>query len=90
MGVLVSAWSYNTLISAWEPILEPWDLILKLDINTSSLVRTAASHAHLHWPGRKQPCASPTRPSFCSFVHHGILELRTPANLCAICSGALV
>ena len=38
MGVTTSAWSYNALISAWEPILEPWDFILKLDINSSAMV----------------------------------------------------
>ena len=32
----MSAWSYNALIAAWEPILEPWDLILKADLNTSA------------------------------------------------------
>ena len=37
VGVLVSAWSYNALIAAWEPILEPWDLILKADLNTSPM-----------------------------------------------------
>ena len=38
MGVITSAWSYNALISAWEPILEPWDFILKADINSSAMV----------------------------------------------------
>jgi hypothetical protein len=39
VGVLVSAWSYNALIAAWEPILEPWDLILKADLNSSPMAR---------------------------------------------------
>ena len=40
VGVLMSAWSYNALIAAWEPILEPWNLILKADLNTSPMVRS--------------------------------------------------
>ncbi len=39
MGVLTSAWNYNAIIQAWEPILEPWKLIFKMDINTSGIVR---------------------------------------------------
>ena len=39
IGVHMSAWSYNNLIQAWEPILEPWNVILKADMNTGSLVR---------------------------------------------------
>ncbi len=38
MGVLTSAWNYNAIIQAWEPILEPWKLIFKMDINTSGIV----------------------------------------------------
>ena len=40
IGVHMSAWSYNNLIQAWEPILEPWNVILKADMNTGSLVRS--------------------------------------------------
>jgi hypothetical protein len=36
--VHMSAWSYNSLIQAWEPILEPWNLLLKADMNTGSMV----------------------------------------------------
>jgi hypothetical protein len=32
-GIQISAWSYNPTISAWEPVLESWDLIIKLDSN---------------------------------------------------------
>lgn len=46
MGVTTSAWSYNALISAWEPILEPWDFILKTDINSSAMVRACTTHRH--------------------------------------------
>ena len=38
IGVHMSAWSYNNLIQAWEPILEPWNVILKADMNTGSMV----------------------------------------------------
>ncbi|KAK9908805.1 hypothetical protein WJX75_003140 [Coccomyxa subellipsoidea] len=38
MGVLTSAWSYNAVIQAWEPILEPWKLIVKMDMNTSGIM----------------------------------------------------
>lgn len=37
--MLTSAWSYNAIIQAWEPILEPWKLIFKADMNTSGIVR---------------------------------------------------
>jgi hypothetical protein len=39
MGVLTSAWSYNAPIQAWEPVLEPWDIILNMNVNTSAMVR---------------------------------------------------
>ena len=38
IGVHTSAWSYNSLIQAWEPILEPWNLIMKADMNTGAMV----------------------------------------------------
>ena len=34
----MSAWSYNNLIQAWEPILEPWNVIMKADMNTGGMV----------------------------------------------------
>lgn len=37
-GIYISAWSYNPTISAWEPVLESWDLIVKADANRSSQV----------------------------------------------------
>lgn len=37
-GIYISAWSYNPTISAWEPVLESWDLIVKVDANRDSQV----------------------------------------------------
>ncbi|KAK9819963.1 hypothetical protein WJX72_004515 [[Myrmecia] bisecta] len=36
MGFTTSLWSYNATITAWEPVIEPWDLIVKADTNTTS------------------------------------------------------
>ncbi|MEW5298732.1 MAG: hypothetical protein WDW36_001820 [Sanguina aurantia] len=33
MKCIVSMWSYNLLLAAWEPIVEPWQLLLQLDSN---------------------------------------------------------
>lgn len=33
MKCIVSMWSYNLLLTAWEPIIEPWQLLLQLDSN---------------------------------------------------------
>ena len=38
-GIQVSAWSFNSRIAAWEPVLESWDLIVKVDANSGSTVR---------------------------------------------------
>lgn len=38
-GIHISAWSYNPTISAWEPVLESWDLIVKVDANRESQVK---------------------------------------------------
>jgi hypothetical protein len=38
-GIRTSIWSYNPRITAWEPVIEPWDLIVKLDANSSNVVR---------------------------------------------------
>ena len=32
----LSVWSYNALVTAWEPVLEPWDVIAKADLNSSA------------------------------------------------------
>lgn len=50
-GIYISAWSFNPNISAWEPVLESWDLIVKIDANKSSQVGLKPSkyvHALLH------------------------------------------
>lgn len=38
LGVAVGVWSFNAPVGAWEPMLEPWNLILNADINTSQQV----------------------------------------------------
>lgn len=38
-GIHISAWSYNPTITAWEPVLESWDLIVKVDANHDPQVR---------------------------------------------------
>lgn len=39
-GVHIAAWTFNPYISAWEPLLESWDLILSLDSNSAAEVHT--------------------------------------------------
>ena len=39
-GIRTSIWSYNPLVTAWEPVIEPWDLIVKLDSNSADTVRS--------------------------------------------------
>ncbi|KAK9834254.1 hypothetical protein WJX81_000411 [Elliptochloris bilobata] len=36
LGVRLSVWSYNALVTTWEPVLEPWDVIAKADLNSSA------------------------------------------------------
>lgn len=38
IGFRSSIWSFNPVVAAWEPVMEPWDIILKLDVNPSPLV----------------------------------------------------
>ena len=42
VGVQVAVWSFNAPIGAWEPMLEPWNLILNGDVNSAKQVRLAA------------------------------------------------
>ena len=42
-GIQISAWSYNAAISAWEPVLESWDLIVKVDANQQETVSSVSS-----------------------------------------------
>ena len=39
IGFCSSIWSFNPIVAAWEPVMEPWDIILKLDANPNTLVR---------------------------------------------------
>ena len=43
-GISVSAWSFNPVVSAWEPLLESWNLIVKMDANKSPTVSSARLH----------------------------------------------
>ena len=47
-GIHISAWSFNPNISAWEPVLESWDLIVKVDANKR---------------GQARPCTDPSPPA---------------------------
>ena len=38
IGFRSSIWSFNQVVAAWEPVMEPWDIILKMDANPSPLV----------------------------------------------------
>jgi hypothetical protein len=38
LGLRSSLWSYNPMLTAWEPVIEPWDVIVKLDSNRSNEV----------------------------------------------------
>ena len=37
-GVVVGVWSYNSTVHAWEPVIEPWNLIINGDLNTGQTV----------------------------------------------------
>ncbi len=50
LGVRLSVWNYNALVAAWEPVLEPWDVIAKLDLNSSTTVRALAPHTSVSHP----------------------------------------
>ena len=38
IGLRSNTWSFNQVVAAWEPVMEPWDIILKMDANPSPLV----------------------------------------------------
>ena len=38
IGFRSSIWSFNPVVAAWEPVMEPWDIILQLDVNPTPLV----------------------------------------------------
>ena len=42
IGFRSSIWSFNPVVAAWEPVMEPWDIILKLDVNPTPLVKHPA------------------------------------------------
>lgn len=46
LGLRSSLWSCNPMLAAWEPVIEPWDVIIKLDSNRGQEVdKTAASQS---------------------------------------------
>ena len=42
MGFCSSMWSFNPVVSAWEPVMEPWDLIVTMASNPNPLVTISA------------------------------------------------
>lgn len=38
LDVQVSIWSFNSVIESWEPVMEPWGLLTKLELNRTSQV----------------------------------------------------
>ena len=38
-GLQTSLWSYNSQIRSWEPVMEPWNTIIKLEANSTETVR---------------------------------------------------
>ena len=38
-GLQTSLWSYNAQIRSWEPVMEPWNTIIKLESNATETVR---------------------------------------------------
>lgn len=47
IGFRSSIWSFNPVVAAWEPVMEPWDIILKLDVNPTPLVTCLPSNSCL-------------------------------------------
>ena len=45
--VELAMWSFNSLVRAWEPVLEPWKLIINGDMNSGQSVSTDAPCHHL-------------------------------------------
>ena len=45
--VELAMWSFNSLVRAWEPVLEPWKLIINGDMNSGQSVSTDAPCPHL-------------------------------------------
>ena len=37
-GLQTSLWSYNSQIRSWEPVMEPWNTIIKLEANSTETV----------------------------------------------------
>ncbi len=76
LGVRLSVWSYNALVTAWEPVLEPWDVIAKLDLNSSATVRASLHapllrvrtvyHARVLEPGIPMPSWTSNSPPHCA------------------------
>ena len=40
LDVQISIWSFNSVIESWEPVMEPWGLLTKLELNRQSEVNT--------------------------------------------------
>ncbi|KAK9827173.1 hypothetical protein WJX74_009221 [Apatococcus lobatus] len=40
LDVQVSIWSFNSVIESWEPVMEPWGLLTKLELNRTLQVKS--------------------------------------------------
>ena len=49
-------WSFNSLVRAWEPVLEPWKLIINGDMNTGQSVRAVAPFSTSPLPSTWPAC----------------------------------
>ena len=38
MHIQISIWSFNSVIESWEPVMEPWGLLTKLELNRAAEV----------------------------------------------------
>lgn len=62
VGATMGLWSYNALIRAWEPVMEPWTHVIKVEANMLQQVRGVLAYGGTYgnalWGGELQvfPC----------------------------------
>lgn len=85
-GVVVAMWSYNSIVHAWEPVIEPWNLIINGDLNTGQIV----SHACLACSVQSVASCRPLRystcslPALCQHMLHGSPAMLRRVRSCPV------